>query len=543
MRPALVGSCPGYGSALPYAWSHARHRFVPVIYGQRIIRNAAAMFASQPLTWAMTLIFTVVVPRNVGPGQWGEWAVAMASGGLAKAVLDLGINTVLFKGVSRHPEVAKRAIGVVLTIRLGLTPVFVLGIVGFSFLAGYSQHTRLIVALIALSLAANYAATPFVFGLQAFERMHLTAAANVLITLILTCGAIVLVKFFALGVVSISLLALAAQAVGLVLQWLWLNRIVPVVPTLDWKMSVQLIKEGLPYWATLGFLSVYIWLDAVVLSLFGSIRENGWYGAAGSLISTLGFLPYVVTTAVFPALSRTIRLDTAEAAELAGRSFRLVSILSLPMSVGLALVAGNLVTAIYGGWFAPAGQVLSVLALTLPPVFVATLVNTFLIAADRQIQWTGVMGAMCLVNLLLNLVTIPFFHSRYGNGALGAAVALLVTDLAMGAAALMLMPARLRPAIRASVPSILAAALATGLMAVAVWPLARLFLPVPVLVGAAVFSLTALPLGAFHTDELKLVKSLPRRLARFPLELRRYGGLIEGAKAGPESVATDSDLV
>lgn len=482
--------------------------------GHRILRNTAALLASQPITWTLTLIFTVIVPRNVGPGEWGEWAIAWAVGSLGKALLDFGINTVLFKGISRRPQNSGQTLGAALMLRMGLTPALILGMIGFSWLVGYSEHTRLIVALVSLGAATAYIGTPIFWGLQAFEKMHVGAITNVVAGLMLTGGAILAIKFLALGVVSICLIALASQLTALVVQWIVLSRIIRFRPVVDFHRMTRLVREGLPFWAMFGFFTVYVWLDGIMISLMGSTRENGWYGVATQLIATLGFLPAAVTTAVFPTLARSLHLDHPEGREVAGRSFRLIMTLSLPMSVGLALVASNLVTAIYGAWFAPAGPALTVLAFSLVPVYLATIVNWFLIATDKQVQWTWVMGAMCALNLLVNLVLIPYFHRHYGNAALGAALSLLVTDTATGVAAIVLLPAAVRPAIRASMRAMFASAAATVIMAAAVWPLRDRFLPLPIVVGAAVFVIVALPLRVFPREELRLVGTLVVKLAR-----------------------------
>jgi O-antigen/teichoic acid export membrane protein len=512
--------------------------------GHRIVRNTAALLASQPVTWTLTLIFTVIVPRNVGPGEWGEWVIAGAVGNLAKALLDFGVNTVLFKGVSRYPLDSRRTLGAALMLRICLTPALTLGMIGFSWLAGYSEHTRLIVALVSLGAAASYIGTPILVGLQAFEKMHVGAITSVLSGLILTGGAIFLLKHLALGVVSICVVALAAQVVGLIVQWIVMSRTIKIRPVLDLDLVAQLFREGLPYWATFGFFTLYVWLDGVMISLMGSTQENGWYGVATQMIATLGFLPSAVTTAVFPTLARTMHVDHHEGGEVAGRSFRLVMTLSLPMSVGLAIVANNLVTAIYGGWFAPAGPALAVLAFSLVPVYLATLVNGFLIAADKQIQWTWVMGAMSVLNLLVNLVTIPYFHGHYGNAALGAALALLVTDVAIGVVAVVLLPPSVRPAIKAGVPAILASSAATVIMAAAVWPLREQFVAVPILIGVVVFTVAALALRVFPREELRLLTGLAGRLARKPWTMSRRSAAtaVGGTKSATAHVTADATV-
>ena len=489
--------------------------------GQRIFRNAAALLVSQPLTWALTLVFTVIVPRNVGPSEWGEWVIAGSVTSVAAAVFDFGLNTVLFKEVARGPANASRLLGTVLTARLALLPLLAAGVLGFGHLAGYSGHTLVILSLITLSLLVSYVCRPAAFGLMAFEKMHVNALANVLTGLIQTVVAVLLVKFFALGIISISVVAFCANVLGLALQWAWLGRQVRLRPVFDPNLIRQLFTAGLPYWATQLFFTVYVWVDGIILSVAVSQAEVGWYGVGAQIISTLGFLPYVVTTVVFPELSRSFHQDQDRTAVLAGRSFRLLVTLGVPTAAGLALVAEPLVRAIYGDWFAPAGAPLTLLALTLLPVYAATLVNAFIIAADRQVQWTGVMGAMCVINPVINMVTIPYFHAHQGNGALGAAVALLVTDILTGVVALVLLPGALRHAVAASAPAVLRSLLATAVMAAAVWPLRWFFLPIPVLAGATTFGACALVLRVFPPDELRLMASFAGR----PLtRLLRRGG-------------------
>jgi O-antigen/teichoic acid export membrane protein len=491
--------------------------------GTRIVRNAAALLAGQPITWVLTLVFTVIVPRNVGPAEWGEWTIAVTVGQLALMAFDLGTNTVLLKGISRYPDDSERTLGVAFMLRLVLTPVVVLAMVGFSLLAGYSAHTRLLVSLYALAIAASYATVPVVSALQALEKMHFSAVASVLNGAIVTAGAFVIVKLLGLGVISIAFLALAAQLVSTAVLVFNLRRLIRTRIVLDLDLIGQLVREGLPYWATGGFFMLYAWLDGVMLSVMGATVENGWYGVAMRMVATPGFMLVAVTSAVFPVISRGLATGGDGSANVVGRSFRLLLTLSLPMAAGLMLLSDNLVTLLYGGWFAPAGAALAVLAFTIPPVFVATLVNQCLVAADRQIQWTVVMAGLCVVNLGLNLFTIPYFHAHYQNGALGASIALLVTDVASGAMGLILLPASLRPAVRATLPAILGAALATVVMAAVVWPLRHSFLPIPIVVGGVVFIAAALLFRVFPRDELDMLLSAPAKLARIvrPRRARR----------------------
>lgn len=487
--------------------------------GGRVVRNTLALLASQPISWCFTLGFMVIVPRNVGPSEWGEWAVAWAIGLVGRAALDLGVNTVLLKEIARNAQVARRYLGAVLALRLLLAPVLAIAIVGFGQLAGYPAHTRVVLAIVACTLAISYVGTPLAYSLQAFERMHVTALANVVTNGLMTVGALVLLKLFAVGIITIAVFALVANVAGLALEWWWLKRDVPVRPMFDPRVIAEIVRQGIPYFAAAVFFTFYVWVGGVLLSLFGSSREVGWYGASAQLISTLGVLPYAVSTAVLPALARALHQNASESEELASRSFRFVTALALPTSAGLVAIAGTLIPTVYGQWFAPASGVLTILALTLLPVYIATVVNGFIVAADRQVQWTFVMGAMCVVNPLLNLVAIPYFHHRIGNGGIGAALVLLLTDTATGVAALALLPAALRRSLAVAARTFVRSGLATIVMLLAVWPLRSSFVAIPVVIGIAVYVAAAAAVGVFSRDEVASAVAAVR-----PILLRRLGG-------------------
>src|SRR5205814_8496626 len=100
------------------------------------------------------------------------------------------------------------------------------------------------------------------------------------------------------------------------------------------------------------------------------------YGAAPQLTATLGCLPSAVSAAVFPRLARSFLDERERLVAVAERSLRILIMLSLPMAVGLALTARSLVSASYGNGYGPTAVVLEILAVTLVPVYIATLLGT-----------------------------------------------------------------------------------------------------------------------------------------------------------------------
>jgi O-antigen/teichoic acid export membrane protein len=183
------------------------------------------------------------------------------------------------------------------------------------------------------------------------------------------------------------------------------------------------------------------------------------------------------------------------------------------MVVGVVLLGPKVVLLLYGWAFAPAAPILVVLCLTLIPIFTATLVNGQLVAADRQLAWTGVMAACCIVNPVVNVFLIALFERVYHNGALGASYALLITDTLVGVAAVALLPRDVLGNMGVILPRLARAALASGIMGIAVFFLNDKFVLIPLVAGVATFIGAALVLRVFTPADLDLVKRLARLVA------------------------------
>src|SRR2546422_9864875 len=155
-------------------------------------------------------------------------------------------------------------------------------------------------------------------------------------------------------------------------------------------------------------------------------------------------------------------------------------------------------------------EVVSLLLFSLPFTYFNILVWQVLVASNRQLTWTKVMVGATVVNVVANIGLVAFFQSRFGNGAEGAAVAMIVTEALMTGAGLVLLPRMLN---LGSVKRLLRAVAATAAMAILVWSVRGLGLAAELLVGCATFGTTGLLLRLMSRDELRdLRAAVGRRL-------------------------------
>jgi O-antigen/teichoic acid export membrane protein len=224
-----------------------------------------------------------------------------------------------------------------------------------------------------------------------------------------------------------------------VLDVMWLRQRMRIDLRTSFARLVDMVRQSLAYWAFGVFFTIYLWIDALMLSLMTNPEVVGWYGVPMKLFQTFMFLPVVISTAWLPRLVRAF-LDGGqdELQRAARRPLEIVFVLSLPISAGIVICARPFVELLYGPRFAESVPILILLGLCIVPMYLNIILSQILVAAKRQVAWTWVMGGATVINPLLNLVLIPATQSRYGNGGIGAGIALLATELAIVAVGLVL---------------------------------------------------------------------------------------------------------
>jgi O-antigen/teichoic acid export membrane protein len=376
----------------------------------------------------MTVLWTLVVPRALGPTGMGLIVSGWAVAGVLGIVLGLGTRTYLVRELIVNPASSGRLIGTAIALRLLMAPVFLAAVVLYTHTAGYSAEGNLVIYLAAGATFVTLLAEPMQAGFQAIQRMEYLAYSEV-------------ISKSAQGVLGIALALIGFRSVGITACWLvvsgvvlvadvvWLRRFVVVDVHARLGQVGQMARASAAYWAFGIFFMAYLWIDAVMLSLMTRPEVVGWYGVPTKLFQSLMFLPVIVSTAWLPRLISAAEESPEKLRQAARAPLELVLMVSLPLAAMTAVVASPAIGLLYGSAYDKAAPVLVVLGLCLPPMYLNILLSQVLVAAKRQVQWTWVMAGATVINPLLNYALITVTDDRYGNGALGAAIALLLTEI------------------------------------------------------------------------------------------------------------------
>lgn len=400
----------------------------PSLRPSRVGRNIVLLGASQAATWGLTLVWTLYVPRALGPAGMGLLVMAWSASGILLVLAGLGTRILLVQRIAADPSLAPRLLGTAFALRaIFVLPCVVLVGVYIQFAHFSGKPVAILWLATGLTILLLFI-EPFQALFQAIERMEYLAYGEVLNKGVATaCGiALVLLGFGAISLISLSVVA---ASILLLFNVIWLRRYVRVHWEFDWAQVRSLFVGSLSFWAYSFFMTFYLWVDSAMLAVLTPTRVVGWYGVPTKLLGTLMFIPIVLSTAWLPRFAAAFKLSPDQLRIVARAPLELMVVLGLPVSVGAALVAGPLIQTLYGSAFAASVPVFAILAFTVIPLYLNIMIYNVLVASHRQMIWTKVLAGACVVNPILNLVLIQSFQSRTGNGAIGAAISLLVTEV------------------------------------------------------------------------------------------------------------------
>ncbi|MCA9970192.1 MAG: flippase, partial [Anaerolineales bacterium] len=347
--------------------------------GQRVAKNATVLMASQLTTWLLTLLLTLFLPRFLGARAVGQFHFANSLWAIVAMAVTFGMDRYLTKEIARTavPDTlngrsrAAHLFGVTLLAR---TLLYLLGFGGVALylaLLDYPPETAQVVLVIGVAqLLWQYvsAATAVLQGLEQMQAISIGSIAGKALNTVVAIALLLL----GYGVLPVAAVTIGAALANLLVLLHALRRSLPLRPSLHpravghaLRASARMLRASATYLFTQLSLVIYMQVDIILISLLVDETTIGWYGAADQLFGTLLFIPTVFMTAVFPALSRLYTTDTGSLQRLTSKSFDLLLLLSVPIGLGLLVVAGPAVVLLFGAEFAPSGPVLAVFGIVL----------------------------------------------------------------------------------------------------------------------------------------------------------------------------------
>ncbi len=248
---------------------------------------------------------------------------------------------------------------------------------------------------------------------------------------------------------------------------------------IKWYPLVHNWRTVLVFFSITTLLTLDSQADVIMLGAFHDESIVGWYGAATTVVFSLTLFSQAYQFSVYPLMTRYALHEPEKLSKLYQESVRYLGMIALPMVCGIALLAPQIISLIFGPEFGPAVVTLRILIFSLICMFLSIPNSRMMLVHNRQgWSWVFVAGSV-LVNLFVNLRLAPSW------GASGAAMARLCSST------LFLLLNHLyvtRHFVRLNTAQLLfKPVIATLVMAVVVWTVRAWPLPLAIGVGAIVY--------------------------------------------------------
>ncbi len=477
--------------------------------GKTVAKNASFLMVSQLVTWSMAMLLMVFLPRYLGAEAVGQLHLANSIWAIAAIFISFGSGILITKELARSHDKFSELVGTSLVIRIIFYFVSLGVVLLYIQWANYSSQAIAVIIIIGVSILISQCSDLFYSTLVGYERMGYIAISAISGKLFVTVVALILL-FTGQGVLLIASVYIGSTIIQSVIEVYSVHKIQPIKLNFRRDLVRWMLKAGAPFFLVAVFVTIYMQVDVVILSLLVNEEAVGWYGAADSLFGTMLFIPAIFLTAAFPALSRLHEEKSDALGTLMRKSFDILMLISVPIGLGLFVLGTEIVVLLFGPEFVNSGPVLSVMGIVLIFTYSNMLIGRFLISTNRQNKFTVVLAIAMFASVPLDLILIPWCQSKFGNGAIGGSLAFIVTEFGMLIWGIYLLPkgsldkSNLWFAGRVS--------LAGLIMAILVWQFRDLFIAIPIAIGIITYGGMSWLLGVLPTEYIPLLQDSGKKL-------------------------------
>ncbi len=384
-----------------------------------IVRN---LLLSSVSTFSAFFLFILLsfLGRGLGKETLGVFTTALSIATIFEMFTDFGLRDISIRNVSRDKLQTGRYSGNLLTWKLSLCAIVYLVMLGIVQLMGYDPFTRRIIYLLTLSAFLK----SLIYTFRIFFQAHDFFGWDTVVVLaerisLLAFGLAALFRWKAILPIALCFVLvrfLDFLFMLIVIRW----KIGPVRPRFEFGFMKKLQIEAFPLGLFFVILTVFSYIDTVMLSLMRPYGDVGLYNAAFRIYEGITIIPTVFWLVFLPRLSEMAETERERHRKLAAQSVKYMVVAGLPtLTIGI-LFSDFLIHFFFQSEYAAAVPTLKILFLGLGFEYSNWMLNATLISMNRQrvMMFLGLGGLV--FKITSNLVLIPSLG--YNGSALATAL-------------------------------------------------------------------------------------------------------------------------
>jgi len=400
---------------------------------RRVLRNTAVQFIGKIITTVISLVVIGLISRELGVNRYGDYGTILTYTQFYAVFTDLGINLYLIKRLSTpgvdEPQEASRALGFRLVLNI-----LILGLAWvISLFMPYSPVVHQGISLGLLAIFAQSLNSLFVSVLQAKLEMVYAVTSEVVGRLVML-GVTLFALRADLGVHGMIAAVAAGGIANLLLTAIFTERFLAVRFAWDPRAWSETMRHsfGITLITILAYL--YFKVDSLLLSVLplphGAQHDTvmGIYNLAYKVLDILILIPSIFLGNVFPVINSLIALEDGRVREVIQKTFDALSLLAMPLTVAVFLLAPQIISFVGGSGFEAAALPLRILSLALFVYFYSQMFVDNLLALNKQAELIRIYLVATVFNVVANVIFIPMYsyHAAATTTLLTQAIVLVL---------------------------------------------------------------------------------------------------------------------
>ncbi len=392
---------------------------------QSLISNATIATFGRIISTIVGIIITATLTRLLGVNGYGVYTLLISLGVMLQVAADFGLYLTLTRDIAAHPKTAQSVYSVIAALRLFLlTVLFVIGIIIAAYIPSYHSHL-LPLAVIALGLIFQ-SLSQLQMGVYQAHGLVWRATVGDLAGRLVQLSLVIFFPFIpttASPLVYFTLAFTLGTAIALTIHSVLLPKINPWKYSIDIREWKKIAKKSWPLGALLILNVIYFRIDIIMLSLWHSGEQVGWYGLAYRIVESGLFFPAMFGGLLLPKITSALTISNGgRARQLVEQGVYIVT-LAIPLILVIIMMrAKQIIIFLSGVDYASASPLLQILSIALAVMFIGNIFGFTLVALQKQKQLLKLYIALAIFNLMANALFIPSF------GASAAAWTTVVTE-------------------------------------------------------------------------------------------------------------------
>lgn len=388
------------------------------------VRNTGWIIGGKVAQMALSFVVSIWSARYLGPSNYGQLNYVLAYVSLFTSLCTLGISSsILVSELTKHPDDEGTTLGTTIGLRLVSSLLSAVMIVAIIYVVDDGDPL-----LIWLTIFSSISLVFKVFDLIEYWFLKRYLSKITSIASFLGYLAAALYKVYLLvSEKSVVYFAIATSVdyivVAVVLFIAYVKNGGPRLK-FSWRRGKEILSVSYHFILSGMMVAIYGQTDKLMLKMFLSETEVGYYSTASSISTMWVFILAAIISSLSPAIVR-FKKEGNEAAYCRKNSqlYGIILYISIAVSTVIAISAPLIIKILYGEAYMGSINPLRVIVWYVAFSYIGVARDIWLVCENKQRYSKYIYVIAAIANVGMNYVFIPIW------GATGAALASLITQI------------------------------------------------------------------------------------------------------------------